>query len=338
MAVHHGDKMLAVGRGASPLSFKKTQRQKLNRVALVDVKTGLGGECQWEWFVLQGGKKRIGLQRIFDFPLEYHELHCQVTTKFLLFGRVVLVFLLMLNGGFCMIVFKIKNEYQVQKMMTISDMSYDHFKTIHKGGSKRDPPTLDLQPTGRCGTGPGGLRNQFLVHKWGSQNNFCTSLYRVRNSTVKFISPKKKTSICFSECIFFLLQSNEFCVGKKVKLTKLHCFAIRKNIFRKPGVLPKILKSYSDQICCNLTPKKINETKFHILGIIPATPICVLKIDSVTHLDQRRNILWVADPKWVGSVSNPQHKSLSMNHLIFLMILHSLLEFKYNQVPLRNLD
>ncbi|KNZ44810.1 hypothetical protein VP01_879g2 [Puccinia sorghi] len=44
-----------------------------------------------------------------------------------------------------------------------------------------------------------------------------------------------------------------------------------------------------DQFFFNLTPKKINDTKFHILGIRPATPICVLKIGSTTHLDQRRN-------------------------------------------------
>ncbi|KNZ54835.1 hypothetical protein VP01_2839g1 [Puccinia sorghi] len=54
---------------------------------------------------------------------------------------------------------------------------------------------------------------------------------------------------------------------------------------------------YYDQICCNSTPKKINETKFCILRIRPATPICVLKVGSATHLtscELQIQIAWVA--------------------------------------------
>ncbi|KNZ61571.1 hypothetical protein VP01_1383g4 [Puccinia sorghi] len=96
-------------------------------------------------------------------------------------------------------------------------------------GVRHATPTLDLRPTGCCGTGPGGSRNQ------------CS-----------------------------------------------------------PGVVPKILKYFFFREMNFEVEFLTLKSVVRIFGIRPATPICVLKIGSATHLDQRRNILWVADPKWVG--------------------------------------
>ncbi|KNZ46956.1 hypothetical protein VP01_67g2 [Puccinia sorghi] len=159
------------------LSFKKTQRQKIDTVALADLKTGLGERGSGTGFSSEEEKKRIGLKRIFDppttdspkpsfffsFQLSHWSniMNCTVrlveiqaaelnqvnkkyekvwlATKFLLFGRVVLVLL-----SFCdWQVFyshhqsdhNIKKEYQGHEMVTIADMSYDNFKAKHKSST-----------------------------------------------------------------------------------------------------------------------------------------------------------------------------------------------------------
>lgn len=45
-------------------------------------------------------------------------------------------------------------------------------RLICLGGLTHNPPSVDARPTRRRGDDPGGLRNQFVVRKWGWQVKF----------------------------------------------------------------------------------------------------------------------------------------------------------------------
>ncbi|KNZ63229.1 hypothetical protein VP01_116g2 [Puccinia sorghi] len=129
-------------------------------------------------------------------------------------------------------------------------------------------------------------------------------------------SPKIRLNICTTYNQHITGISS---VYNQIKRNHLHSsameIALKKNTFKKPDAC--IYRNDYHQICCNLTPKEINEKQFHILGIRPPKPICILKIGSANHLDQCCNFLWVADPKWVGSVSNPLLNNI-LNSFLFL--------------------
>ena len=72
MAVCHGDKMPAAGRGVSALSFQQKQRKKkLNTIDLKDLKTGLGAIRIRIGLSLEEEKEMIELQRLFGWPSKF---------------------------------------------------------------------------------------------------------------------------------------------------------------------------------------------------------------------------------------------------------------------------
>ncbi|KNZ49383.1 hypothetical protein VP01_504g1 [Puccinia sorghi] len=125
-------------------------------LSLANLKTGLGESVSRSGSSSEDEKKRICLRSTGVFVWGWALVEIQaadlnqviktyakfcLATKFSLFGRVVLVFLLMLNGFLWMIqgfyphsqcYHNIKKEYQGHKIVTIADMSYDQFKTEHK--------------------------------------------------------------------------------------------------------------------------------------------------------------------------------------------------------------
>ncbi|KNZ61340.1 putative signal peptide protein [Puccinia sorghi] len=125
IAVCYGDKIQAAGRGVSSLLFNKTQRKKLNTVALEDFQTGLGENGSGSGPSSKEEKERIGLQRIFGWPSKLwcvclrnlpatdapkprfyffsafpmQNITNYTVTKSLLFGTVVFVLLSFHNWG-----------------------------------------------------------------------------------------------------------------------------------------------------------------------------------------------------------------------------------------------
>ncbi|KNZ56608.1 hypothetical protein VP01_2365g1 [Puccinia sorghi] len=175
------------------------------------------------------------------------------------------------------------------------------------------PPTLDPRPTGLFSAGPGGLRNQFSIAK----NWMILFFQKKKKLTPGFLNVEFNKSPVFGGITIFLFglfPRETLCLKlpnlweKKIKMTKIHCFSIRKKCIQKARCSTKNInfffwrnefdhliphpknfsyRNHYHQICCNLTPKKINEQRFHILGIRPATPICILKICSVTYCGLR---------------------------------------------------